>query len=162
MIHPWQIALLAISWGVAIFIDKKISKERFTYVKFLVDTLLFSFLSFAVMMFVETYVFELTVTQSLDKRFKITIFNFLTARVYGIVRDAMIARYVNRQKWIIDGCLYVVYHGVPYIGIVFFDGEIPLSQKITIALATISGTFIIGALYGKILEFTRFLVIRSQ
>ncbi len=162
MIQPWQIALLAISWGVAIFIDKKISKERFTYVKFLVDTLLFSFLSFAVMMFVETYIFELTVTQSLDKRFKITVFNFLTARVYGIVRDKMIARFATRPTWVIDGCLYVVYHGVPYIGIVFFDGEIPLNQKITIALATLSGTFIIGTLYGKLLEYVRFLVIKSQ
>ncbi|MCF7831691.1 MAG: L-alanine exporter AlaE [Candidatus Pacebacteria bacterium] len=161
MIQPWQIALLAISWGVAMYIDKRISKEKFTHVKFFVETLLISCLSFAIMMFVETYIFELTVTQSLDKRINITIYNFFTARLYGITRDTIIHYYITRPKWLIDGFVYVVYHGVPYIGIVFFDGEIALSQKITIGLATLSGTFIIGALYGRILEFTRILVIKS-
>ncbi len=161
MMTPLEIALLAGSFGTAMYVDKYISKEKYSYQKFIVDTILFSILSFVVMMLVETYVFELTITQSLDKRFKITIFNFLTARIYGIVRDKMIAYYINRSKWFIDGCVYIVYHGIPYIGIVFFDGEIPLNQKITIGLATISGTFIIGALYGKILECVRFLVIKS-
>jgi|GEM_PF-3301809 len=157
----WEIALLVISFGIAMSIDQYISKEKYSVKKFLVDTILFSGLSFFVMMFVETYIFELTVTQSLDKRFKITIFNFLTARVYGIFRDKMIIRYLMKPTWVIDGCIYIVYHGIPYIGIVSFDSNIPLNQKITIALATISGTFIIGIFYGKILEYARFWVIKS-
>jgi hypothetical protein len=159
--NSWQIALLAISLGVAMFIDKRLSKGNFTHVKFFVETLLISGLSFAVMMFVETYVFELTITQSLDKRITITIYNFFTARLYGMTRDTVIRHYVTRPRWLIDGLVYIVYHGLPYIGIVFFDAGIPLSQKITIGLATLSGTFIIGALYGRILEFTRFLVLKS-